>query len=406
MPVDVRTVTDAEVPVFQHLIDSAFGGDPDPAELATWRPLVEPDRTLLAWDGDAAVGCAAVFTVDMTVPGTPVPAAAVTGVAVASTHRRQGLLRTMMGRVLDDVRERGAEPFATLWASEASIYGRFGYGVASRRWSVTVHASDPALLGRPPAGRVRHAGEAALRDVAPGLYDAVRAGRPGMISRSRARWDARLSDLPSQRGGASAMRIAVYDDAGGRPAGYALYRTKGDWSGGRADGTVRVKEVVALDADAHAGLWRYLLGVDLMTKVSWDNLPADDPLFARLPDPRAMTADVTDGLYVRLLDVPAALAARRYPVAGRVTFEVHDPAGYAAGRWTLDASPDGAECVPATESADVSLSVADLGAAYLGDTTLLSLYDAGRVDEHTPGAVLAASELLRWHRAAWCPEIF
>jgi predicted acetyltransferase len=405
VPVDVRTITAAEVPAFQHLIESSFGGDPDPEELATWRPLVEPDRTLLGWDGGSPVGCAAAFTLDMTVPGGPVPAAGVTGVAVLPTHRRQGLLRTMMRRLLDDARDRG-EAFASLWASEATIYGRFGYGVAGRRWAVTVEASDPPLLGRAPAGRVRFADAAEVRTLAPALHDAARAERPGMISRSPARWDARLSDLPGQRGGASALRLVVHEAADGRATGYAMYRTKGEWEDGRPRGAVRVKEVVALDTDAHGGLWRFLLGVDLMTSVGYDNLPADDALFTRLPDPRAAKVGVSDGLYVRLLDLPAALSARAYATAGTVTVEVVDGDGYAGGRWTLDASPDGATCVATTASPDLTLGVRELGAAYLGDTTLLSLYDAGRVDEHTPGAALAASRLLVWHRAAWCPEVF
>jgi predicted acetyltransferase len=143
-----------------------------------------------------------------------------------------------------------------------------------------------------------------------------------------------------------------------------------------------------------------------MTSVAYDNLPADDALFTRLPDPRAARVGVSDGLYVRLLDVPAALSARAYESAGALTFEVVDGDGYAGGRWTLDASPDGATCVATTASPDLTLGVRELGAAYLGDTTLLSLYDAGRVDEHTPRAALAASRLLSWHRAAWCPEIF
>lgn len=405
MTVEVRTLgDDADVLAFQHLIESAFG-DPDPETMASWRPLVEPDRTYLAWDGATPAGTAAAFTCDMTVAGGPVPAAAVTGVSVPPTHRRRGILTTLMRRQLADVAERGSEPFAALWASEAVIYGRFGYGAAGRRRDVTVAAHDPVLLGPAPAGTVRAVDTAAMRALAPPLYDALRAEVPGMISRSAHRWDNRLADGDARRRGAGAQRLAVYED-GGVPRGYAWYRTSPHWSDGTPDGEVRVKELVALDADAHAGLWRFLLGVDLMTRVAWDNLPADDPLPHRLPDPRAVRGTTADGLWVRVLDVPGALTRRAYATTGAVTIEVVDDAGYAAGRWRVDASPDGATCTRATGSADLAMSAAELGAVYLGDTPLRSLAAAGRVDEHAPGAVATASALFAWHRAAWCPEIF
>jgi predicted acetyltransferase len=406
MPVDVRTITEPEVGEFQTQLDSAFGGDPEPEELACWRPLVETDRTIGAYDDGRMVGTAAVFTFDMTVPGGPRPCAGVTGVSVRPTHRRQGALTALMRHQLGSVAERGTEAFASLWASEASIYGRFGYGVASRRWGVTLGAHDPSLLGGPPAGRTRLVDLDEMAVLAPPVYDAFRLDRPGMISRSPARWTTRLADLPGHRHGASSQRLAVYE-RDGEPRGYAWYRTKGDWSDGRPNGSVRIKEVVGLDADAHGGLWRFLLGVDLMTSVVSDNLPADDPLFFRLADPRLVKVSVSDGLYVRLLDVPAALTTRAYDRSGSFVVEVVDAfGGWAAGRYALDATPDGATCAATTASADLTLSAAELGAVYLGDTPLRTLYEAGRVDEHTPGAVERASLLLAWPRAAWCPEIF
>jgi predicted acetyltransferase len=406
MPLDVRPITEAEVPAMQRLVESSFGGDPDPDEMAAWRPLVEPERTHGAFEGTDLVGTGAVFTFDMTVPGGPVPAAGVTAVGVRPTHRRQGVLTAIMAAQLAAIRERGTESFAALWASEAPIYPRFGYGVAARRWNVTVAAHDPVLLGRPPVGRVRLVDTDEIATLAPPLYDAVRATRPGMISRSPARWTTRLTDLPAYRHGGSTRKHAVYE-VGGTPRGYAWYRTKSDWTDGRPDGTVHVVEVVALDADAHGGLWRLLLGLDLMARVRWDNLPPDDALFQRLRDPRVVKVNVTDGLHVRVLDVPMALTTRSYAGSGNVVLEVVDETGgWAAGRWALDATPDGATCTATTASADLTLSAEELGAAYLGDTTLRSMSDAGRVDEHVPGAADRASALLAWPRAAWCPEIF
>lgn len=403
--IDVRTITDAEAEAWQTHLDAAFGGDPDPAEIAAWRPMVEVERSHGAFDGSRMVGTAGIFTFDMTVPGGPAPCAGVTAVSVSPTHRRQGVLTTMMRAQLDHIRDRGREAFASLWASEAPIYGRFGYGIACRRWSVTIKACDPPLLGRPARGSVRLVDADELRAIAEPLYDAMRADRTGMISRSPARWTTRLIDLPANRHGASARKHAVYE-VGGAPRGYVLFRTKGDWTGFRPEGQVRVQELVHLDPDAHAGLWRFVFGIDLMRSVAYDNLPADDALVHRLRDPRTVDVTVADGLHVRLLDVPRALTTRSYATSGSVTIEVVDPLGYAGGRWTLDASPDGATCEPATAAPDLTLGAEELGGVYLGDTTLRSLFLAGRVDEHTPGAADRASVLLAWPRAGWCPEIF
>lgn len=403
--VDVRLINPDEIEQYQALLESAFGGDPEPDDLAAWRPLVEPDRTHAAFDGGAMVGTAAVFTFDMTVPGGPRPCAGVTGVSVAPTHRRQGVLTAMMRAQLDAVRDRGTEAFASLWASEPVIYHRFGYGVASRRWNLAVEAHDPPMLGRAPQGRIRLVPVEDIRKIGPGVYDAARAVRTGMISRSDERWDTRLADLPANRYGASKRKYAVYE-RGSEVLGYAWYRTKGDWTDGRPHGQVRVNELVALDPDAHGGLWRFLLGIDLMRSVVWDNAVPDDPVLQRLRDMRTMRIHLADGLHVRVLDVPLALTTRAYAASGSVTIEVTDPWGYAAGRWTFDASPDGATCEPTAASADLTMSAEELGAAYLGDTTLRALFEAGRVDEHTPGAVDRASALFAWPCTAWCPEIF
>ncbi|HEX8004232.1 MAG TPA: GNAT family N-acetyltransferase [Mycobacteriales bacterium] len=401
--VEIRTLRSEDVPAYQAHVESVFGGDYDEQEAAAWAPLIELDRSHGAFDGGRVVGSAGVLTFDMTAPGGPVPTAGVTGVGVAATHRRQGLLTTLMRTQLDAIRERGSEPVAALWASEAVIYGRFGYGVAARRLNVTVDAREPALLGAPPAGRVRFVD--ALDDVAPPLYDAVRATRPGMLSRSPVRWTSRLRDIPQHRHGASQQRNVVYE-RDGAVRGYAMYRMKPEWSPGPR-GEIRVKELVALDADAHVGLWRYLTSIDLHPVTTYDNVPPDDPLVHRLRDPRAIRVNgYIDGVHVRVLDVVAAFTARSYAGSGRVVAEVVDDLGYAAGRWALDVSPDGVAVEPTTETPDLSMSAVELGALYLGDTTLRELHAAGRVDEHAPDAVEKASPLLAWPVRAWCPEIF
>lgn len=405
MTVEIRTLAESDVVEFQTHVEGVFGADYDQQEAECWRPLVELDRNYAAWDEGRIVGTAGAFTFDMTAPGGPVPTAGVTVVGVSPTHRRRGILTSMMRRQLDDIRERGAEPVASLWASEPVIYGRYGYGVAGRRLNITVDARAPELLGAPPVGRVRFVDD--LAGIAPPLYDAERMRRPGLISRSQARWGVRLADLPQHRHGAGAQRNVVYE-RDGELRGYAMYRMKPEWASGGPRGEVRVKEILAADADAHAGLWRFLTCIDLMARTTYDNVPLDDPIFDRLHDPRVVTVHaLSDGLYMRVLDVAAAFSGRAYAAQARVVLEVVDGfGGYAAGRWLLDASPDGASCTPTDEPADVTLGAVELGAVYLGDTTLRALRAAGRVDEHTPGAVEAASKALAWDVRAWCPEIF
>lgn len=403
--VEIRTLTDDDLVAYQTHVEDVFGGDYDEVEALAWRATIELDRNYAAVDGGRIVGSAGAFTFDMTAPGGPVPTAGVTVVGVAATHRRQGLLTAMMRRQLTDIVERGAEPVASLWASESVIYGRYGYGVAGRRLNVTVEGRGPALLGAEPRGAVRRVD--ALDDIAPPLYDAVRATRPGMISRSKERWLSRLVDIPQHRHGAGQQRNVVYE-VDGATRGYAMYRMKPEWDASGPRGEVRVKELVALDTDAHAGLWRYLTSIDLMPVTKHDNLPPDDPILDRLANPRALRVNgYGDGLYMRVLDVPRAFEARSYARPGRFVVEVVDEfGGWAAGRWALDTSPDGVSCQATTESADLTLGAVELGAVYLGDTTLRALAAAGRVDEHTADAAEKASDVLAWPVRAWCPEIF
>jgi predicted acetyltransferase len=164
-----------------------------------------------------------------------------------------------------------------------------------------------------------------------------------------------------------------------------------------------VDELVAATDSAYADLWRFALSVDLITRVTADARPVDEPLPWLLPDGRFVRqTDRYDKLWLRLLDVPAALTARDYPTAGRIVLEVLDKGGYGAGRFALDASPDGATCTPTTESADLTLPVTALGSAYLGGHRLAALAAADLVDEHTPGAVRTANRLFATDRAPWC----
>ncbi len=393
----------ADWPVVQRIDELAFG--------YSWAPDMEPAlelaRALVAHVDDEAAGLAAALTFDLAVPGGRLPAAGVTWVGVIPTHRRRGVLTALMRRQLDDVRAAG-EPVAVLWASEPVIYGRYGYGLASRRLSVTVPRAGTVVDGPVDDGlRLRLVppadGLAAVEDV----YAAVRAARPGMplrVGEGRAR---ALHDPPSQREGASELRCALAEDADG-VRGYTLFATRPSWHDGSASGTVRVRELLAVDPAAHAACWRFLLGIDLMDRVVHINLAEDDPVLHLLADPRRAQPVLQDALFVRLVDLPAALTGRRYAVHVDVVLEVSDAfAPWNAGRWRLRAdAADGATCERTDDPADLVLDVRELGAAFLGGTSLTALAAAGRVVARSADALTVATAAFRHDPLPYCPFIF
>lgn len=399
----ITVPTDADWPLLQRVDELAFG--------YSWPPDMDPalelPRALLAHVDDEPVGLAAALTFDLAVPGGRLPAAGITWVGVVPTHRRRGVLSALMRRQLDDIRAAG-EPVAVLWASEPPIYGRFGYGLASRRLSVTVPRAGTVVDAPADAGlTVRLVaptdGLAAIEQV----YAAVRATRPGLPlpvagGRSRA-----VHDPPSQREGASELRCALVEGSAGT-RGYALFATRGEWVAGVPAGEVRVRELLAVDAAALAATWRFLLGIDLMDRVVHINLAEDDPLLHLVSDPRRVQPVLRDALFVRLVDLPSALAGRRYAVPLDVVLEVSDEvAPWNAGRWRLRAGPDAtSRCEPTDAEADLALDVRDLGAAYLGGTSLATLAAAGRVRARTAAALTTASVAFRHEPMPHCPFVF
>lgn len=414
MPSDlpIRPVAPEEFEALARVTEHAFASGPEPDDVsAAERQLMEFDRTLAMFDGDDAVGAAAAYSFEMTVPGgAPVPTAGVTWVGVLPTHRRRGALRALMRRQLDDIRERGQEPIAALWASESPIYGRFGYGLASTSVSVKVPRSHNRL--RDVAGaadlRVRLVdGEKSLDAVQP-VYDAAVRRRPGMLRYPNDTWRrARLLDPENRRDGGSPLRTVVAEDDAGEVRAYARYATKPEWSAAGAAGTTVVRELEWRDPAGAAVLWRYLLDFDLMSTLHARNRPVDDPLLQLLMDPRRAQPSTSDALYVRIVDLPTAMTARRYAVPLDVVLDVTDDfCDWNAGRWRLTASGDDVRCERSEDDADLAIGARDLGACYLGGTSLRALADAGLVGEHTAGSVDALSRALRHEPAPWCPFVF
>lgn len=398
----IRRGVDADWAAVGDLIASVFHNSPEDEK--PWQDVFEPDRSLVIEDDGAVVAHAGAFTRELTVPGGPLPAAHITLVGVAPTHRRQGMLTRLMRRQLAEV----PEPIAVLWASEGRIYPRFGYGMASYRVSFTVDSRELRLPEPAHPGRVRTVPPAEAGPDLRRVYEAVRADRPGWSSRDDRWWDTRtLADPPARREGATALRATLHSDGGGVD-GYALWRTKGDWGAGGPQGEVRVKEVVAVTPEAHLALWRFLLGIDLTRSASVWLAGLDEPLLHLADEPRRLGTRLGDGLFVRIVDLPAALAGRRYAAPVDAVLDVTDPLLPGnTGRWRLSAGRErAATCVRTDEPADLACGIADLGAAYLGGVSLGALAAAGRVTELRPGALAAASAAWGWHRSPAGNEIF
>jgi len=385
-------------------ISHYFGGERDPERGERFMRLLPFERMHAAFDGGAVVGGAGAFPLELTVPGGPVPCAGVTVVGVLPTHRRRGILSAMMRTQLADIRERG-EPIAALWASEETIYGRFGYGVAAldaMMRATRVHAELQS--GLPRAGSVRLIdGDEALR-VLPRIYERARRRTVGFISRSPSWWEGRsLNDTSSRRRGAGPLNHALLE-LDGKPAGYALYRIKPDFEDATNTSRVHVLEAIGDSAAATRELWRFLLGIDWVEEIHCDLLPVDHPLFLLVQRPNRLRWRVYDGIWVRPVDVGAALSVRGYAGGGRVTLEVTADPQFPdnVGTWTVE----GGLARRSSRRPDVRLDVQALGAAYLGGFTFARLAQAGRVEEAVRGGLAKADALFHVDAAPWCPETF
>ena len=403
------------------LLTTVFGRGPVPSEAIRRQIdlLVEPDRMFVVHDGPAVVGVGGAYTFDLALPGgDAVPMQAISDVGVSPTHRRQGMLRAIMRAVVDQAVERG-EPVAGLTASEATIYRRFGFGVATRFQTVSVDTRRLRLaeaavgdrgVGRAPAGepaRLRLASAAEAATVLPDLWARSWRRSPGELSRNAGYWAALDVDPEEDRDGATARFVVVHADAGGEPDGAASYRLQWNWASG-GDNVLAVEDVVATSDAVEAALLRYLLDVDLVNRVEWHAAPVDHPLRWWVADPRAVSVTrEQDHLWLRPLDVARCLSSRSYATTDALVVEVIDddrpPVG---GRFRLDAGPDGAVCARTTAEPDLTLGVVDLGALLLGGVAWATLRRAGLLDERTSGAVRRADALFRPERPPYCGTDF
>lgn len=406
MDIDVRRF-DGEAHAFFAAGELAFGERLRDEDAAHWIATFEPERAITAIDGERIVGTAGAFSFELTVPGATLPAAGVTIVGVLPTHRRRGILRRMMRLQLDDVRARG-EPLAILWASEGSIYQRFGYGLASMHASITLARDRSAFrLPHRQVGSVRFVEVEEAKGLFPPVHDAVAPLRPGFFARNQAFWEHDVFPDPEHwRRGAGAAFHVVHE-TNGTADGYARYRIKDDWEHAGPKSTLTVVELMAANPPAHLDLWAYLLGVDLVGEIEAWNLAVDDPLLLSVAEPRRLKATLGDALWLRIVDARTAMEGRRYRSDGDLVLELTDEfCDWNAGRWSLSVTDGIGSVVPSADAPHVTLDATDLAAAYLGAFSFAQLADAGRVRELAPGGLERADALFRTDRAPWCPKVF
>jgi predicted acetyltransferase len=406
--VELRTIPEEDYDAYFQMASAAFGENLTPEIAERERSVLEPGRSLGAYDGDQLAAAVAAVSFDLTVPGPRfVPCAGVTSVATSPVYRRRGLARQLLQRQIEDVHERG-EPLAYLWASEAVIYQRFGYGTGSFTGAFEIERSRVVFLDdRRPDGRIRLTEREDALKVLPEIYEHVRTERPGTLTRSPAWWDANLWHFHNSAGKDRRVFYGIHESDEG-PDGYVIYNIEESWShSGGPQYVLEIDELMAANDDAYLALWRFCFEVDLVRKIKGWRRPVDEPLLFMLAEPRALAFQLRDATWVRLVDVVPALEGRSYAREGSIRFEVHDaPAPWNEGTYELETASEGASCVRTDEPPDLVLEANALASTYLGAVSFHALARAGRVKERTPGAVARADALFTTVVPPWCPWIF
>ena len=408
----LRTIADDDdYEAFMSSSYSVFLQDRQQDEIELTRKLTDLDRMFGFHDGRRWVSTCGAFGKQVVLPGGVIaPVAAVNLVTVSPSHRRRGLLTAMMRHQLDDIRSRRTEAIAMLYASEALIYGRFGYGMASSDAVLSGQVRD--LDFRPDVdlgdGEVTETDAQTLMEHAPAVYDEAIAQLPGQTPRPGPWWDMWIHDSDERRKETGRIRFALHHESDGTASGFAIYRPKSQWGDtGQPASELHLQEVRATNPRAYARIWRYLLDMDLIRSVKYHGAAVDEPLRYLVANQRALQCAVGDGIHVRLVDVARALTLRRYTAPIDVVFEVTDEfCPWNTGRFRLRGSPDGAQCETTTAPADIGIDARDLGAIYLGGVSLAALVRAGLAVEFSAGSVHRAAIAFGWPVAPSVPDDF
>ena len=391
---ELRQITAEEFVEWVRVEARAYGNrlNADPEVL---RPNFDLDRSIAVFDQGRIVGGAHSHRQEISIPGGTSPIAGVANIAVQPTHRRRGIMTDMMRHQLKDVYQRG-EPLAGLFASESVIYGRFGYGIGSLReeWSIHKHHSGYARRWE-PQGTFEFIDPSEIGARLPDVFRRSTVGRPGVFQKAPHLWEREARTPEHRQGGPGGIFYVAYYE-GDRMEGYARYRTRGD--------TVTVQELMAVTRDAGAALWRFCFDTDLVSRAEAERRPLDDPLPWLLADPRRLHRGARDGLWLRLVDVAAAMSNRRYAAAGRLVLEVRDEVcPWNSTRFELEGSPEGARCRTTDAPTDIAITVAALASAYLGAVSFSTLALAGLADEKKAGSLHLANHMFAVHQQPWTP---
>jgi len=402
----IRAIGPDELPTFMQALAQAFHSPYREEDLEQERLIAEPDRYLAAFDGDVIVGTSGACSTTLTVPGgLTLPAPGITAVGVLPSYRRRGVNTRLMGTLLDQAAERG-EPLAYLWASESPIYGRFGYGMASLCAEFEMSTDRSGFVaGISTGGRIRALSRNDALPLMRPIYDGVAASRPGMIAVDDRWWTWLFHER--KRDEEEPLFFALHEDHDGVSDGYAVYKVKDDWAHGVPQNQLKLQHLIASNPEAAAALWRYLLDVDLVaTLKAWDR-PVDDGLLWLVSEPRRLKFMVSDGLWVRLVDIPRSLQGRRYAADGRLVFEVGDAFRPAtSGRYELVVEGFEGTCHRVDAEPELSCGVDVLGAVYLGGTSFKHLARAQQVKELAPNALARADAMFASDPSPWFGFVF
>jgi predicted acetyltransferase len=362
------------------------------------RPRFDLSRSIAVFESGKIVGGCHSHRLEMSIPGGTSVVAGVSNVEVQPTHTRRGIMTQMMRHQIDGIHERG-EPLAALFATESGIYGRFGYGIGAVHEQWTIEKRHSAYDRRlESSGRLEFVAPADIMKMLPEVSRRGTQGRSAVFQRAMHHWEDAANDpIHAQGGPGGVFYVAYVQD--GRIDGYACYRTQRP--------TVTVNELVSTTRAASAALWRFCFDLDLYERTEAARRPTDDPLPWMLADPRRLQRSTRDGLWVRVVDARAALEQRTYASSDRLALEIRDDfCDWNRGCWSLEMSPKGGECRPATGGADLAISVSALASVYLGAASFGTLQQAGLVDEATSGAVQRADRAFAVALKPWTPYNF
>ncbi|NNC13015.1 GNAT family N-acetyltransferase [Planctomonas sp. JC2975] len=374
---------------------------PDPEAITEHSQHVAHRRITGVWDDGipdphVPVATVASWVGALSTPGGSVPSWAISSVTVAPTHRRRGVARALLEGELRTAAAAGI-PMASLTVSEATIYGRFGFGPATLSADLSVETKRagwvPAASG--DNGRLAFVSPQIAYESCRGLVDRAAAGTPGDFEIDDYHWGRLVGHFGDRDKRSASIRVVRYDDAAGEPQGVVAYRMVADKTDFTKH-TVEIDYIRAATDDAYAALWKYLLELDLVTNVRYDVASADEPVLWMIRDQRAARVATSDHHWLRILDVKAALEARTYGAPGALTLGIDDRLGTATGVYRLEVAADGSAEVSTTDDApDLTLDVASLSALYLGAWRASTFVHAARLVERTDGAASRLDAMFR-----------